>query len=156
MSYASNTSVSEDRSRAEIERMLMKYGAEEFGYMTRRDEGIICFVYRGIQARLSVPLPDRDDPKFTRTPTGRKTRSGTQAFNEWQKEVRRRWRALCLVIKALLVGVDDGVLSFEQAFMPFIVWGNNRTTSEMLLPHVKAAIEGGAMPLTLKKLEVLP
>jgi len=153
MRYASATSVSEDRSRMEIETLLMRYGADEFGYVTRAGEAVIGFVYRGIRVQMSVPLPDRDDAKFTATPTGRRTRSTTQAFNEWQKEVRRRWRSLCLVIKALLVGVDDGVLTFEQAFMPYIVWGNGLTTSEMLLPHVQNALESGRMPNSLKQLE---
>lgn len=155
-SYAANTGVTEDRSRAEIERMLMRYGADEFGYVTRRTEGVIAFMYRQIRVQMSVPIPDRGDRQFTTTPARGTERSEQQAFNEWQKEVRRRWRSLCLVIKALLVGVDDGVLSFEQAFMPYIVWGNGLTTSEMLLPHIQQALEGGEMPKNLKQLPVLP
>lgn len=150
--YASDTKVSEDRSRAEIERMLMRYGADEFGYMSRKTEAMIQFVYRKITVRMRVPMPDRDDTQFTQTPNTERPRTDAQAFAAWQKEVRRRWRSLCLVIKALLVGVDDGVLEFEQAFMPYIVWGNDLTTSELLLPKMKEAIAAGAMP---KQLEVL-
>jgi len=156
MNYATNTSVSEDRSRAEIERLLMKHGAEEFGYVTRPGEALVGFVFRQIRVQMRVPLPGRADPKFTRTPARGTKRTPSQAFGAWQKEVRRRWRSLCLVIKALLVGVDDGVLSLEEAFLPWIVWGNGLTSGQMILPKIHEAIESGNMPSTLKQLEVLP
>jgi hypothetical protein len=38
--YASNTDVPSDRSRAEIERTLVRYGADEFMYGTRAREPI--------------------------------------------------------------------------------------------------------------------
>lgn len=154
--YASNTSVSEDRSRTEIERLLMRYGADEFGYLTRKREAIIGFIFKGIRVEMTVPLPDRDDEKFHTTPTGRKTRSGDAAFREWEKEVRRRWRSLCLVIKALLVGIDDEVLTFEEAFMPYMVWGNGLTTSKILLPGIQHALATGKGLAAVKQLEVLP
>lgn len=154
--YASNTSVSEDRSRIEIERLLMRYGADEFGYMTRKNEAIIMFVFKGLHIEMKVPLPNQDDEKFCTTPTGRKTRSEDAAFREWEKEIRRRWRSLCLVIKALLVGIDDGVLTFEQAFMSYMVWGNGLTTSQLLLPTIHHALETGKGLGSVKQLEVLP
>ncbi len=157
MSYATKTQVSEDRSRTEIERILMRYGADEFGYMNRRSEALIVFVYKSIKVQMTVPLPARDDPKFTTTPTGRPVRSETQRFNAWNMEVRRRWRSLCLVIKALLVGVDDGVLSFEQAFMPYMVLGDDGLTLyQKALPKLTRAIESGKMPNTLNQLEAIP
>ena len=152
--YARGTSVTEDRSRAQIERDLMRFGAEEFGYLSRPGEATIFFKYRQISVQLSVPLPDREDHEFTRTPTG-KARAQEAALREWSQETRRRWRSLCAVIKALLVGVDDGVLSFEQAFLPFIMWGDGRTTSQHLLPTIEKALEGGGMPRGPKLLEAV-
>jgi len=156
MRYASNTNVSEGRSRAEIERLLMRYGAEEFGYVTRSGEAMIGFVYRELRVQMAMPLPSRSEKRFTHTPGRGGLRTPDAAITEWQKEVRRRWRSLCLVVKALLVGIDDGVLTFEQAFMPWVVWGNGLTTSQMILPHIKEAIDGGHMPKDLKQLELLP
>ena len=155
MRYAANTSVAPERSRQEIESLRMKFGAEEFGYMTRRDRAAIGFVCRNLRFELTVPLPDRDDPAFCTTPGGRKKRSKDAAFREWEKEVRRRWRSLCLVIKALLVGVNDGVLEFERAFMPYIVFPNGHTLGDMALPGIQRAIESGQMPGSLKMLEAL-
>ncbi len=153
MSYARGTHVSQDRSRAEIERMLLRYGADEFGYVTRKGEAMVGFTYKQIRVQMTVPLPDRDSDEFQKTPGRGTQRSGQAATIAWETEARRRWRALCLVIKALLVGVEDGVLNFEEAFLPYIVWGNGLTTSQMLLPKIQQAIEDGQMPNTLKQLE---
>ena len=149
MTYAGDTSVTEDRTRAEIERLLMKHGADEFGYNTRRTEAMIGFVLRGIRVEMRLPLPDRDDPKFKLTPTRRHTRSADKANEAWQQEVRQRWRSLCLIIKAKLVAVEEGVTTFETEFLPYMVWGDGQTTAQKLLPMIKKAIEN-KQPLMLE------
>jgi len=156
MPYANKTQVSEDRSRAEIERQLRRFGADAFGYYSNGNEAKIAFEYRRIHCQMSVPLPDRNDPVFTHTPISGKRRSQSQAMADWEREVRRRWRSLCLVVKALLVGVQDGVLSFEQAFMPYIVMADGATIYQHALPHIRHALSTGQMPGTLKQLEALP
>lgn len=135
--------------------MLMKYGADEFGYVTGRQKATIAFVYQSMRIQMSIEIPDRDEPRFTETPARGTKRSQTQAFNEWQKEVRRRWRALCCVIKGLLVGIDDGVLKFAEAFMPWVVWPDGLTTSEHVLPKLAAAIESGNGITSLNQLPLL-
>ena len=142
MSYASNTSVSEDRSRLQIERMVLQYGAKDYCTMIRETEGLIGFTYNKYKIQMSVPFPDRNDEKFKVSPGGRKRRSEKQAFAEWEKEVRRRWRSLCLVIKGKLVGVEDGVTTFEKAFLSDILIGG-QTVSERVLPKLAEFIEAG-------------
>lgn len=154
--YASNTAVSEDRSRLEIEQMLMRYGADEFGYITRPTEAMIGFKYKGIRVQMSVPLPSSTDKRFHETPTGRPVRSDNKAIDAWQKEIRRRWRSLCLVIKAMLVGVDDGVLTFEQAFMPYMVLDDGQTVSYHFLPGIQKAMKSGSGLGSMKQLAMLP
>lgn len=143
--YASRTSVSQDRSRSEIERLLMRFGADEFGYLARRDKAVIGFAYKGGRFEMAMALPARDEPQFTETHTGR-VRAEPAAIRDWEQEVRRRWRSLCLVIKAMLVGVEDGVLDFEEAFMPYLIWGEGMTTAKLLLPRIRAALETGGQP----------
>ena len=43
------------------------------------------------------------------------------------EEVRRRWRALLLVIKAKLESVESGIETFEEAFASQIVLANGQT-----------------------------
>ncbi len=151
--YANNTTVPVDRSKAEIEKNLARFGASEFGYWVGPKEAHVGFVYNGVRIEMSLPYPDVEDCRHT--PTGLE-RTDAQTKTEHGKEIQRRWRSLSAVIKALLVGVDDGVLTFEDAFMPWIVWGNGLTTRQLLLPELQKALKAGKMPNSLKALPILP
>lgn len=140
--YAENTSVPSDRSRAEIEKILTRYGADEFAYATRRDMAVVQFTAEGRTIRFTVPLPDRDDKAYTRTPTG-KVRSSTQAEAAYEQSVRQRWRALALVIKAKLEAVASGIVTFEQEFLPHILLPGGRTVFEETAPAIAQAYESG-------------
>lgn len=146
MNYASGTNVPEDRSRSEIERALIRYGASDFGYMRQAEKAIIVFRYRKIAVRLSVPFPDQKDNRFTKTPTGRPRRGNISEI--YEAEVRRRWRALALAVKAKLVIVQDGVASFEEEFLPYMVTDEGMSVAQHMAPQVRAAMEGRA-PLML-------
>lgn len=148
MAYASKTTTTEDTSRAEIERLLLKYGADEFGYVTKRDAAVIGFLYRGMRFEMSIPLPDRDDVAFQFTPKTRKRRSATSANDAYIAERRRRWRCLCLGVKAKLVMIDDQVATFEAEFLPYLVTGNGQTVAERMKPLIEHAVQTGS-PLLL-------
>lgn len=147
MRYASNTSVSEERSRGEIERALIAYGASRFGYMRDGATASIGFTYRGVNIRMEIPLPSSEDDAFTKTPTGRRRRSNTTAM--YEQEVRRRWRCLALAIKAKLVAVADGVASFEAEFLPYMIASDGQTIAQKMLPMVEAAANGTPIPSSL-------
>lgn len=140
--YAENTSVPSDRSRAEIEKTLARYGADEFAYATRREMAVIQFTAEGRTIRFTVPLPDRGDSQFTRTPTG-KIRSSTQAEAAFEQAVRQRWRALSLVVKAKLEAVASGIVTFEQEFLPHILLPGGRTVYEETAPAIASAYDSG-------------
>jgi len=146
--YAANTAVSADRSQVQIMQMLRRFGCEGFGCAEHAGRGVIQFVYQGVPVQFSVPLPGRADEEFVFTPTGRE-RSAKQREAIWEKETRRRWRAAYLVVKALLVGVEDGVLAFEEAFLPYVVWHDGRTTAEILVDPLRRAVAAGRMPALL-------
>ncbi|MEM6750860.1 MAG: hypothetical protein AAF612_10360 [Planctomycetota bacterium] len=148
MSYARGTTTTDDRTRSEIETMLLRYGADEFGYVTRRDAAVIGFLYRGLRFEMQVPLPDPDDPAFTRSPKQRSARSKTAAQDAYLAERRRRWRALCLVIKAKLVAIDDHVATFEAEFLPYLVTATGQTVAQRMTPLLEHAVATG-QPLAL-------
>ena len=130
-SYARNTEVSPERSRAEIERLLMRFGADMFAYMTDREGGKshVAFTFHGLRVRVTVDLPDR--ASVSRTPKGR-IKKANRVEKDWEQEIKRRWRSLTLLVKSKLVAVADGVATFEQEFLPYIVWGDGKTTAERL------------------------
>ena len=67
--YAKNTTVSSELSRLEIERVLIRYGAENFAYATANGKALIGFCMSGRQIKFILPLPRREE--FGLTPTGR-------------------------------------------------------------------------------------
>lgn len=145
--YATGTKVSADRSMAEIERILMRYGAR--GFMYGRDDdrsaAMIAFRANDRQVRFMLPLPDRANPAFTATPTGR-DRTRQAALDAYEGEVRRRWRALALAVKAKLEAVETGIVSFEDEFAAYIVLPNGSTVGEWLRPQIAEAYRTGRMP----------
>ncbi len=106
--YAERTTVSVDASRAEIERTLARWGADQFVCGWDASRAVIAFRAHGKQVRFILPLPARDDPQFTSYTRGYRTyqRSATEAERLWEQACRQRWRALALVIKAKLEAVE--------------------------------------------------
>ena len=148
MAYAEKTKVKAADSRAEIERTLQRYGADQFMYGWDQERALVGFRLSGRQIKFLLPMPDKSDVRFTRTPTD-KERSAALALSAWEQACRQRWRALCLVIKGKLESVESEVEIFEEAFMGNIVLPNGGTVSQFMLPQITAAYESGAMPLML-------
>jgi hypothetical protein len=142
--YASGTSVGEDRSRSEIEYLLARFGADRFGYATDRVQRVakIMFQYKGADFVFPMPIASKDD-KAMRHHKGGRPRTDIQIEKAVKDENRRRWRSLCLAIKAMLVGVEDGIFNFAEIMMPFMVWGDGRTTAQTLLPIAEQALAAG-------------
>jgi hypothetical protein len=151
VSYASNTSVTEDRSRQEIERLLMKYGASRFGCMTDYDHrvAIIEFSYRKIVIQMRIPLPDRQGAEICLYKQGSTTfrRTDSAIAERYGQEIRRRWRSLSLALKAKLVAVEDGITTFETEFMPYMVTDDGRTVAERFGRMIVQAQRTGRLAL---------
>jgi hypothetical protein len=143
MKYAHDTSVSVERSKAEIERLLQRYGAKEFAHGWKTGKAVIQFGMMNRVVRFVLPLPDKNE--FSKTPTG-KSRSDTDTFRAWEQGCRQRWRALTLTIKAKLESVESGIEEFDTAFMGQVVMPNGRTISEQLTPMIEQAYSSGKMP----------
>jgi hypothetical protein len=146
MTYAENTSVPADRSRAEIEKTLQRYGASQFMYGYDERYSMIAFTMSERQVRFVVPMPDKDDPRFTHTPTGKKRRDANSMLVEYEKATRQRWRALALVIKAKLEAVETGITVFEDEFLAHIVLPDGTTAGDWMRPQIQNAYDKGGMP----------
>ena len=140
--YAKNTEVTSDRSRQEIERTLERYGADEFAYMSKTGLAVIAFAMDGRRVRFQLPLPDRQSPDFTRTPTG-KVATESAARTKYEQAVRQKWRALTLVIKAKLEAIESQISTFEQEFGMAIVMPDGRAAIEHVAPWIESAYASG-------------
>ena len=144
--FATNTSVSTERSRAEIETVLRRYGASHFGYMTSPDSAVIGFQASGRRVKFVVPMPDPASREFTRTAARGTLRDAKAANAEWEKACRQRWRALALCIKAKLEAVECGITTFESEFLAHIVLPNGETMADRALPYIAQAYETNSAP----------
>ena len=137
--FASQTSVSNDRSRAEIKRTLRRYGADTFGYVSEPQRAIVAFQAWGRRVKFELPMPDPDSKEFTHTPARSTRRSALQAHDAWEQACRAKWRALNLCVKAKLEAVESGITTFESEFMAHIVLPDGRTVGEHASPMIERA-----------------
>jgi hypothetical protein len=135
--YASQTAVSSDRSRAEIEKTLRRYGATSFAYGWNEHAATIVFEMNDRRVRFALPLPDPKERRFTHTDTG-KPRAATVAETAYEQAVRQSWRALNLVIKAKLEAVASNIATVEQEFLAYIVDpATNETVGNIIAPQLE-------------------
>lgn len=144
--FAQNTAVSSERSRAEIESLLRKYGASGFGYMWKGASAVIVFEMRDRRIRFTLPLPDESDQRYRKTPTGRIKRNQSSVSAAWEQDCRSRWRSLTLCIKAKLESVASEIESFEEAFLPHIVLPDGSTVGDFIVPQIAVSYGARRMP----------
>jgi len=147
--FAEKTSVSSDRSRAEIEKTLVKYGARGFAYAWQDNQAMMGFTMSGKQIRFSLPLPSMDDPEISKSPRGR-TRTKAQMTNHYEQMVRQRWRALNLVIKAKLEAVESGISVFEEEFLANIVLSDGKTVGQHTIQKIEDSYSNQSFPKLLE------
>lgn len=147
--YAENTKVSVEKSKAEIERTLGRYGAEAFSYGWEADRAVIGFRLKGKFVRFNLVLPQRSERQFTHTPSTGNKRTQPHAEKAWEQACRASWRALNLVIKAKLEAVETGITKFEEEFLAHIMLPNGETVGQVLIPQIEIAYEDGKMPKLL-------
>lgn len=143
MSYATNTSVPVDRSKSEIERTLTRYGAESFGYGVQNGQAIIMFQMKKRAIRFHLPLPALKE--FAISDKGRH-RKESAMFDAMEQELRRRWRALALVVKAKLESVESGIATFDDEFLAYIVMPGGKTVGDQLKQQIEHAYDSGKAP----------
>ena len=129
--YAADTSVSIDRSKQQLERLLRDRGAEGFAVGWDAKEDRIEFLWRGLQIRFILPRASLNQ--------------ATQRARE--QADRQRWRALYLVVRAKIEAIESGIAVFEQEFLGFIVNPQTNTTIyEHAVPMLKAGQWQSALP----------
>lgn len=145
--YAEGTTTPPEKSQMEIAAAVRKYGAASFATGWDGPRALVTFVSHGRQIRLVLDLPV-DWREFVLTPS-KQRRTEQAARKALEAEIRRRWRALLLAIKAKFEVVQTGISTFETEFMPHTVMPDGRTVAEHILPRVEQAISDGMMPTTL-------
>jgi hypothetical protein len=128
MRYARRTKVPVPRSRQELETLVLRYKADQFGSAFDREGGRAMVQFRIDQwlVRFILPLPSNSE-----------------------QDQRQRWRALTLVVKAKLEAVESGITTFEEEFLPHIVMPTGQTVGEWAGPQLRDLKEQGRFSSTI-------
>ena len=153
MPYAQDTSVTVDRSKNEIERIVTKYGASQFttGWDQARGKAAIQFDMKNRRIRFVLDMPKPGDyATYERGgaygTTHTRERTEREQLRKADQEMRRRWRSLLLVVKAKLEAVETGISEFEEEFLAHIVTASGQTIGEMILPKLDKVASSGKLP----------
>jgi hypothetical protein len=146
--YAKDTTVSVEKSKMEIEKLVLKYKASQFVSGWSGERAAIGFSMHDRQVRFFLPLPSKTEKRFVFDGRGLR-RSGETIEKVYGQEVRSKWRALYLVIKAKLEAVDSGITSFEEEFLAHIVLPDGNTVGTWVQPQLAKLYQLGGMPSML-------
>lgn len=157
MEFAKDTSVSPEKTKAEIEETVRRFGASAFVSGWEPGRAFVQFKVRDRFVRFDVVLPIGTEERFKKKPNPRypnnrlydKARTPEQIKAAVDQETRTRWRALLLSIKAKLAAVQAGIESFESAFLPYVLLPDGRTVATAVLPLIADAYDSGRMPAAL-------
>lgn len=126
--FAEGTSVAIDKSRAEVETLLERHGASHVAIMRSPEESIVVFQIGVLRVRRAVQVP---------------TQGSAEARD---REHRRRWRALVLILKAKLEMITGGESTMEREFLADMMLPNGETVESEFLPKLLQALQANKQP----------
>ena len=127
--YAEGTKVPVSRSITEVRRILRNAGADSLVFAEDSQIGVDVaqFTLDGRIVRLRVRWPD----------------------DGGEREMRRRWRALVLILKAKLEIIATGDSTVDREFLSDILLPSGATAGEWLVPQIAETYATGAPPRLL-------
>lgn len=138
------TDVPVSKSQDELRGLLIKFGAMQFTFGEGRDWAGVEFVHEEQLVRVRCPLKQPTDQQIKSYRSAAHSETATAVMRLLDKEAMRVWRVLVWSVKARLVAVEEGLETFEQAFLSHLV---DPSSGRTLWEAVKQPIESGAMRL---------
>lgn len=149
MAYAEKTSVPVSKTKADIEELIQKYGADQFVSGFKDNKAVVGFSMSGRQIRFILTLPEKESQEFQYTPGRRQKRTREAALAAWEQACRSKWRALYLIIKAKLEAIEGEISTVEREFFYDIVLPDGQTVGEWMAPQIEEAYKTREMPKML-------
>lgn len=143
--FAAGTTVSPEKTRAEIETLLMRYGAKGFRYTVGEKGASIEFLAHERLVRFRLVYPDPSEKRFRIRAGGWQSRTPAQQLAAWEAEIRLLWRSLFLAIKAKLELVRSGITVFEEEFLAHVVMPDGMTFGQHITPRIAEAYASGSV-----------
>jgi hypothetical protein len=150
--YATTT-VPVERSQGEIRKLLQDHGAARLAFGEERDGdrrwAAITFTTQAHGVRMRVPLKQVNEHDVRARAVRAHTKTVKDIRDEmYKQEERRIWRVLAWNLKARLVAVQEGLESFEEAFLPHLINPRtNRTVYEELAHDGRVELDAPLLAL---------
>lgn len=159
--FAENTSVSVERTKVELDKLLQKHGATQraMGHDDENGRAVVVFSLGGRQIRMQIPLPKRQEFPPPAAASWQTKLSTPRSWGTWsvarrkewvdeqlEQRSRTRWRCMLLIVKAKLELIELKMSTVEREFLADIALPDGQTVGEWLKPGIEAAYLGGHMP----------
>lgn len=141
------TAVSVEKSQGEIRKLLYAHGARNFSFSETEVEetawAAVDFIHQEQRVRMRVPLKPIDQRLIAQKVQRAQTRTREEIERQFiDQEAKRIWRVIFHGLKARLVSVEEGVETFEEAFLAHLVDPMSGLT---MWEAMKGVVESGAL-----------
>jgi hypothetical protein len=141
--FAESTDVPVSKTKAELEDLLTQHGATSTAVFNSPEFAAIAFEMASRRVVIKLNLPNPKARQFTHgrinQHAGEIELTAERARARHEKACRQKWRALLLAVKAKLVSVQEGVETFEDAFMAHFVMPDGQTVADHVRPRIATA-----------------
>jgi hypothetical protein len=141
--FAEGTDVPVEKTRSELERLVSRHGATGFVYGWDLGVWTVAWRMQGRHIRFRVVAPSDKALEYT---AGGRWRPVNDRQRAAEQEVRRRWRALLLIVKAKLELIASGDADLESEFLAHMLLPDGSTVGEWVVPQLDQAYQTGQMP----------
>jgi hypothetical protein len=153
--FAENTEVAPEKSRMAINHILQTWGVQGIQWTDMFDlnQVILQFVWspegqnQSYMAKLKLKLPT--DEQLAEEAKHARSRKVLEGKLERLKD-RRGWREhrlLHIFLKGSFEAIENGVITAEQLFLPWLVGSDGRTVSEVVGPRLGTLVTNSAEAL---------
>jgi len=152
-SYAENTNVPSSESRWEITELLHQWGVSGIRWSDdfENQRVLLEFVWKyqdvPYHARMTVNLPDDETLKKMSC----HKRSGKLLEDKYDRlRQTRGWRehrVLYIFLKGAFEAIDNGIITPEQLFLPWLVGRDGRTVGEAIAPRLPVLMSESAVAM---------
>lgn len=153
--YAPQTTVSISKSREQIRKTLESFGASQMQWSDDFDGGkaMLRFLWyfndhTPYMARFTINVMT-DEELRSQAIDGRTKKFSQKKLDELRsRRGMSEHRELALLIKAIFVAVNAGIITPQQVFLPFLEDNKGRTVADIVLPQLLENLPSGRLSLT--------
>ena len=154
--YAKETTVTVASSRNQIDDLLTRWGADQLQWSQDNKGGkaMLRFIWEhdgtSYCARFEIKVPTEKELEEESVDL----RNGEFSQTKYDKALKRRGmvehRELFLLLKAMFVAVDSGLIKAEQILLPFLEDKSGMTIADVLLPQLPKIQGKGGVKLLME------